>query len=128
MPTLYIVRGLPGSGKSTLAKKLVELPEFHHEADQYFIDENQYRFDAAKLGHAHLWCQDQVRFDMVYLIDKISVSNTFTTRKEIKPYLDLCEQFGYTPFIITCENNFGNIHNVPEETLSKMKARFQSLI
>lgn len=129
MKTLYIVRGLPGSGKSTLAKKLVDFEVFHHEADQFYVDENgKYNFDVSKIGHAHQWCQDKVRTDMECEIEKISVSNTFTTLKEVKPYLALCEEFGYTPFIIVCENNFGNIHDVPEETLTKMRNRFQSLI
>lgn len=129
MKTLYIVRGLPGSGKSTMAKKLVAFKAHHHEADQFYVDENgNYNFDISKIGHAHTWCQDKVRYDMSCEIEKISVSNTFTTMKEVKPYLDLCNQFAYTPFIIVCENNFGNIHSVPEETLTKMKNRFQSLI
>lgn len=127
MKTLYIVRGLPGSGKSTLAKTLVvDQNLHHHEADKFFIDANgDYIFDVTKIGSAHQWCKKGVLDNMVAGVQKISVSNTFTMRKEIKPYLDLCETYGYTPFIIHCQNEFGNIHNVPEETLKNMKERFQ---
>lgn len=125
--TLYIVRGLPGSGKSTLAKNLVSEPLLHHhEADQYYVgSDGVYRFDPDKIGAAHSYCRRCVENDMENYIPRIAVSNTFTTLKEIQPYLELCKLHGYTPVVIHCENNFGNIHSVPEETLIKMKNRWQ---
>jgi hypothetical protein len=53
------------------------------------------------------------------------VSNTFTTIKEMRPYFDLAKEFDIVPTVMVVQNEWGNVHNVPEETLAKMKARFQ---
>lgn len=117
---LVLIRGLPGSGKSTLAKSLKNF--IHLETDQYWGKD--YAFDASKLGTAHAWCQEQTHkwlkddFDVV-------VSNTFTTKKELRPYFEIAKEFGITPSVILCQNNFGSVHNVPAETLFKMNARFE---
>lgn len=60
-------------------------------------------------------------------IDRIIVCNTNTTEREMKPYMDLALQFGYKVFSIIVENRHGgvSIHNVPEETLEKMRNRFE---
>ena len=57
----------------------------------------------------------------------IVVSNTFTTEKEMKPYYKLAEQYGYRVHSLIVENRHGGIneHNVPDETLEKMKKRFE---
>ena len=44
--TLFILRGLPGSGKTTLAKSIGAV---HFEADMYFMEGNEYKFDVTKL-------------------------------------------------------------------------------
>jgi len=54
------------------------------------------------------------------------VANTFTTDKEIKPYKELAERYGYMLMSIIVENRHGNksIHGVPEETMEAMEKRF----
>jgi len=44
----------------------------------------------------------------------------------MKPYYKMAEEFGYTVFSIIVENRHGgvNVHNVPAETIEKMKNRF----
>jgi hypothetical protein len=37
----------------------------------------------------------------------------------------MCEDFGYTPFVIRCENAFDNIHDVPEDVVKKQRERFE---
>jgi predicted kinase len=125
MPKLYLLRGCPGSGKSTLANALAYTPDvFHVEADQYFFDDNgNYNFDINKIGHAHKWCQDVTTRFLKEGYDVV-VSNTFTTKKELKPYFEIAANYGIIPQVIVCQNEFQNIHSVPEETLRKMKARF----
>lgn len=129
--TLFIVRGLPGSGKSTLAKKLTQ---YNCAADDWMVDNNgNYQFEIDKLGYCHKQCLEQVEKWMgnngkLCSCPTIAVHNTFTTNKEIKPYLQLAKKNGYKISVIHCENNFGNIHNVPEETISKMKERWQDFI
>jgi predicted kinase len=124
MKTLYIIRGCPGSGKSTLAQEKF-LNNF--EADMYHYDKDgNYNFDISKLGEAHKWCQNQVETLMKVNEEEITVSNTSTTEKELKPYMDLAEKYGYRVISLIVENRHGgkNIHGVPSETLTKMKERF----
>jgi hypothetical protein len=119
---LTIWRGLPGSGKSTSAKKA----NVHFEADMYFLrPDGRYGFVREELHYAHQWCLGNVKR---YLLDEfdVSVSNTFTTYKELKPYIDYAKENGHEVEIITLTTNFGSIHNVPEETLKAMAARFES--
>lgn len=127
-PQFVLIRGLPGSGKSTLAKMYSQLPYLNFqwfEADQYFIgDDGSYNFDAAKLHDAHQWCISNAR-KALYNGKNVVVSNTFTTTKELKPYFDIAKHEGIVPHVILMQNNYGSIHNVPEESLKKMKERFR---
>lgn len=133
MRTLIILRGLPGSGKTSFANYMFSNNIF--EADQYFYDEEgNYNFDASKLGMAHKWCQLRVEQAMednkesngVYF-SEIVVSNTSTTEKELKPYLDLADKYGYKVVSLIVENRHGNksVHGVPDETIEKMRNRFE---
>lgn len=121
---LYLLRGLPGAGKSTIGKNL-KLVNF--EADQYFMQDGVYKFDPSKIKDAHEWCQSRVKNCMIEGIKDISVSNTFTQEWEMKAYVDMASAYGYTVFSIVVENRHGgkNVHNVPTETLEKMKNRFE---
>ena len=123
MKTLYIIRGLPGSGKSTYAKSL-GVPYF--EADMYFMKNGEYVFDRNQLHRAHTWCFDTVAGHVKGNFN-VAVSNTFTTVKELKPYVDLAREHGYNVSIIEVKTSYGSVHNVPEETLARMAARWQEV-
>jgi predicted kinase len=123
---LFILRGLPGAGKSTLAKELASLYNaVHLEADMYFMRNGVYTYDLSKIFDAHIWCQKSV-WDHMRSKHTIILSNTSTTEKELKPYLDLAEMHDYTVVSLVVENRHGNsnIHDVPESTLEKMQNRF----
>lgn len=122
---LYIIRGLPGSGKSTLAKKLAEaLNCKHFEADMYFMTESgEYKFDAKELHLAHYWCYRSV-VDELDRGNNVIVSNTFTTIREMEDYIMSANNLNIPTRVIQCTGEYGSVHNVPEETLAKMKARF----
>ena len=120
---LYIIRGVPGSGKSTLAHKLTDNVV---EADQYFYDDKgNYNWSADKLNQAHNWCFYTVKKYMEEGRDKIAVANTFVKNKDYKRYVDLAKEFGYKVDIRTCTGNYQNIHNVPDETVERMRSKFQ---
>jgi hypothetical protein len=55
----------------------------------------------------------------------VVVSNTFTTINELKPYFEMAKLRSITPEVILFQNQFGNIHNVPAESLKRMQDRFQ---
>lgn len=149
MKKLILVRGLPGSGKTTFAKFLLmnlenDVDVSMFAADDYFYDpkDGKYVFDASQLYNAHLSCQQNVEIAMMRGDDAyqdflsgdrqhepsctVIVHNTFTAKKELKVYLDLADKYGFEVTSLIVENRHGNIsvHNVPEETMERMKARF----
>ena len=130
MKTLILVRGLPGSGKSSFANYMFSNNVF--ETDQYFYDsDGNYNFDASKLNIAHIDCQNRVESMMANRINQhnseIVVANTFTQNWEMQPYFNLAEKYEYNVVSLIVENyhNSKSIHNVPDETIEKMKNRFE---
>ena len=129
MKSLILVRGVSGSGKSTFVQNIVH-DQYFFEADMFFVDDNgNYKFEHSKLKDAHAWCRFQVEETMKDA-DDIIVSNTFTTEREMKPYLNLAEKYGYTVFTVIVENRHGNkdVHNVPQETRQKQAERLYKSI
>lgn len=131
--TLVLVRGLPGSGKTTAAEFFASPgnpwvgsdPVF--SADDFFTDkEGNYNFDINKLRFAHQNCFERTEVAMKRCRSKIFVANTFTQEKEMKNYFELAEKHGYRVITLVIENRHGNksVHDVPEETMEKMKNRF----
>lgn len=126
MSELILIRGLPGSGKSTLAKQLcrVHSTDVIYEADLYFMNAyGDYIFDANKLHQAHKWCQSVTK-EALEDNCRVIVANTFTTIKELKPYFEIAKEFGIMPIVYHCENRFQSVHDVPEETMERMRARW----
>lgn len=122
MKELFLLRGLPGAGKSSLAKSLGGI---HLEADQYFMEDGEYKFDATKIKEAHQMCQAKCMTAMGVL-DKIVISNTFTQAWEMQPYFDMAQKYGYRVYSLVVENRHGgeSIHNVPKEKIEEMARRF----
>lgn len=124
---LYLIRGLPGSGKSTYAEMLVTEGECcaYFEADMFFMNKyGEYIFDGTKLPKAHAWCQNQVR---CFLRSgySVAISNTFTTKKEAQPYLDMAKEYDASVKIIEMTGSYGSIHDVPEHVIENMKKRWE---
>lgn len=125
MSALYIVRGLPGSGKSTYARKLAtKIGCEVYEADMWFLTEDgTYDFDPKELPNAHKWCQNSAMRDM-YDNKDVIVSNTFTTLREMTPYIETALSLKMQIVVNECTGDYGNIHNVPRETIDRMKLRW----
>ena len=81
----------------------------------------------SKLGRAHSNCKEKCEHAMQAEEERIFVANTNTTRQEFTPYFTLAQKYGYTVFSMVVENYHGNtsVHDVPNETIEKMKRRFQ---
>lgn len=124
-PVLVIVRGLPGSGKSTIAKSMA-LYE-HYEADMFFTDsDGTYKYDRQLIGRAHEWCQRET-FKALANGKRVVVSNTFTRLSEMQPYLDMAKTFGIEPVIIEAAGNWQSVHNVPAESIDRMRQRWEQI-
>jgi predicted kinase len=121
---MILIRGLPGSGKSTLAGMFAtaDAKSSHIETDMFWG--RDYNFDINRIGEAHQWCQENVRNLLVSGFSPV-VSNTFTTKKELKPYFDMAKEFGITPQVITCHGRWKSVHGVPDEVMERMAGRFE---
>jgi len=127
-PKLILIRGISGSGKSTYAKKLMQQdPSLsHYEADMYFYKDGDYAFDPTKLKDAHAWCKAKTEEDLRNG-KSVIVSNTFTQKWEIDPYIELGKKYGAEVILKKATGNYQNIHGVPEVALQRMRSRWEDL-
>jgi predicted kinase len=127
MQNLYIIRGVPGSGKTTLADKFLRhgMIDAHFEADMFMVNENgDYYFNPKMLEFCHEQCKRLTEASLT-IGRNVAVSNTFTRKWEFQPYLDMAQKFGAQCTIVVCAGEFENIHNVPDDKVAQMRARFE---
>ncbi len=123
---LVLIRGLPGSGKSTMARVLAQVGFEHYEADQYFMRDGRYEFDAAKLKDAHAWCLSQAKECMANGYPCV-IANTFTQAWEIEPYIKAARENCYQSIrILTATGDYGSVHGVPRDVIDRMANRWES--
>ena len=121
--TLYLIRGIPGSGKSTLARKLA--PNACFEADDYFVHNGVYDYKPEKISEAHKHCQNNVEQAMIAETPFIAVANTFIRKEQLNPYYRLANKYGYAVDVRVCEGHWNSIHNVPMDTINRMRNNFE---
>lgn len=128
--TAYILRGASGSGKTTLSQSLTKnsISFVICEADDYFYTEaGEYNFNPLNLGAAHQWCRDKFTQALKNNVETVVCSNTNTTPKEYRFYIDAARQAGYTVHLITVERfmDTQSIHNVPPDVIQKQSERLK---
>lgn len=125
---LYLIRGVPGSGKSTLAYLMsLNNPNVTPvSADDYMIDKDgNYKFDGDRLLEVHEKCKEQVS-DLMRMGQKtIVVHNTFIKYWEMTPYHHLAKKYDYVIIEVVCKGNFKSVHNVPQNTIDRMRRNFE---
>lgn len=126
MQKLILLRGLPGAGKTTVRENLFK-DFLNYEANMWFIDkEGRYVWSADGLASAHGWCLRKTSESLESGHDVI-VTNTFISRSELKPYLELAERLNVWCTVLTVNNHHGGIspHDVPAERVETMKKNYK---
>jgi len=125
---LILVRGVSGSGKTTYAKKLInDDPSLsHYEADMFFYKNGNYKFNPNKLNLAHHWCKTQTENNLQNG-KSVIVSNTFTQKWEIEPYIELGKKYNANIIIKKATRNYQNVHGVPDEIVERMRSRWEDV-
>jgi predicted kinase len=120
---LILVRGLPNSGKSTLAHLLSESGTYPVlEFDSYVTD------DEWKVNEAHAQCLKRLEDQMIARARKIFVVNTFSTLKEMQPFMILAHRYEYHIHTIINEarhDTLNDKHHVPLTVVRRMENRFE---
>lgn len=122
---LILVRGIPGSGKSTFAKHISK-NGIIFEADMFFLDNGEYKFDISKIHLAHRWCFKNVEKALESGCEEVIVSNTFVKESQLNRYIKLGKKYNciITSIIVETRHDGTSVHNVPEETIIDMKTKF----
>ena len=99
-------------------------------ADDFFVEDGEYKFDPSKLPQAHKKCKEDAEMSMQKNFSPVLIANTNTSEWEFADYEQLAEKYGYRVFHVIVENRHGNAntHNVPEEILEKQKQKLKSSI
>lgn len=122
---LIIIRGLPGSGKSTAARQFEN--HLHYEPDHLFCDtQGRYKFDLQLWDQAQRFVFQLADFALARR-EQVVVTDVFPRLDQIAPYADLAKQHGASFGVITCTEQFGNVHNVPITVVEQMRSQFEPL-
>lgn len=127
MKKVVCMRGLPGSGKDTYIKnrwsdrKGVSVCS----ADDYFMVDGQYKFDASMLGMAHATCMRKFLHDLASDVETVIVNNTNINVWEISPYAAVAAAMGYQFEIIELKAQIEhciarNTHGVSAQQIGAM--------
>lgn len=100
----------------------------HFEQDQYlFTKEGEYLWTEGRMAYAYRACKRDTGAAMLRNEPAIVVSNVFPTKRSMKNYVKLAEEYEYGVTYIVVENRRGgqNVHDVPDDVLESMRNAFQ---
>lgn len=89
--------------------------------------DGEYIFDPSLLTMAHSLCLERATEMMEEGRDRVVVAGTLSQPWEAEPYFKAANEFGYSPFVVECQNHFGSVHNVPTKTIDAMRSRWLPL-
>jgi hypothetical protein len=92
----------------------------------FYTPHGEYEFNPSLLKDAHAWCKNKTEQDLSHG-KSVIVSNTFTQKWEIQPYIDLAKKYGAQVIIKKATGNYNNVHGVPPEALERMRSRWEDL-
>lgn len=128
---LFLIRGLPGAGKTDLAKMLSEERyPILAEDDYYHLPDGTYEWTEEKEPLGRQYCIDATLEVLKKGVEKVFVTNVFATHKQIEPYLEAADQYGYRCCVMIVENTHGNlsIHNVDPDDFEEMRGIFEVVL
>lgn len=133
---VIILRGITGSGKSSLAKLMSSIESSTVcSADDYFVNDGEYKFNKDKLDLAHSNCFKLFCNAIDNKINTIIIDNTNSRLSEYKKYIDFSKLRGYVPIVIEiyCKDRnqavkFSRLgtHNVSANDALKMLSKWES--
>ncbi len=102
MLDVVLMQGVSGAGKSTIARKLTagHLSSRIVSADDYFMRDGVYEYDATKQGAAHGLCLRNFIGMCMTKTQLIIVDNVNARELNMAPYMAVAEAYGYDATIL----------------------------
>lgn len=122
---VYIMSGISGAGKSTYVNNNRGPNSVVCSADDFFINNGEYQFNANMLGIAHAACFNKYINALADdSVDEVWVDNTSLNVAEAARYVESARNADINFVIIElCVNeavaHARNVHNVPATTISR---------
>lgn len=125
---LVIIRGLPGSGKSTAAQKLIPAGYTHIEADMYHINKKTgaYEFNIENKTAAWEWVKETLA-NLLRSGQSVVLAGVFPYNDLLRRLKETCDYLGVGFTVLTTEEAYGDIHDVPSDVLRGMREAWEPL-
>lgn len=140
---MVLMRGAPGSGKSFLSRAIVDKTlgngDYRNHifsADDYFIVNGVYKYQADRIDEAHRFNQSNVRAKARDGWSPIVVDNTNMRLWEMQAYVQIAADNGYYLEVLEPITHWRynarslsarNTHGVPEQKIKNMLANYEKL-
>lgn len=139
---LIMMVGLPGGGKSTKANSIADAESWAGRKSIILSTDDiisgrrgEYLFSHLYAGAAHELNKRKCNLAMELEYDTIIIDNTNLSAKDRKPYIELAAEYEYEVKLVEPDTVWRydpyecfrrNTHNVPLETLLKMKEKLNN--